>query len=84
MTGVVEGGQGLIILLVGLIGLAIAIWALVDAVSRPAAAFDAANSSKTLWIALIIVLSLVTGIIGIGVSIVYLVSIRPRVKAVMG
>ena len=84
MSGEIFGGQGLIVLVVALIGLAVPIWALVDAVLRPAAAFAAAGSSKGLWIALIIVFSLVTGIIGFVLAIVYLVSIRPRVQASTG
>ena len=34
-----------------------------------------------MWIALIIVFSLLTGIVGVVLSIVYLALIRPRVKA---
>ena len=65
-----------------LVHLVICIWALVDAASRPSAAFAAANSSKTLWIALIVVLWIFTGIVGLILAIVYLASIRPRVRAV--
>jgi succinate dehydrogenase hydrophobic anchor subunit len=57
------------------------VWALVDAASRPSAAFAAANSSKALWITLIVVFWLLTGIIGLILAIVYLASIRPRVRA---
>ena len=45
-------------------------------------AFKAAHSSKALWISLIAVLYLITGIIGTVLAIVYLAAIRPRVRAV--
>ena len=78
MTGEIFGLSGLIIILVFLV---LPIWALVDAISRPAGAFKAAGSSKGMWIALIVVFSLLTGIVGVVLSIVYLASIRPRVRA---
>ena len=64
--------------------LVIPLWALVDAISRPGGAFTAAGSSKGLWIALIVLFSIFTGVIGLLLGIVYLVSIRPRVKAITG
>lgn len=79
MTGEVFGLSGLIILLVFMV---LPIWALVDAISRPTGAFAAAGSSKGMWIALIVVFSLLTGIVGVVLSIVYLALIRPRVKAI--
>ncbi len=82
MTGAIFGVDGLILLVVGLIALVVSIWALIDAISRPAGAFTAAGSSKGTWIALIVVFWLLTGLIGTVLSIVYLASIRPRVRAV--
>lgn len=79
MTGEIFGLSGLIILIVFLV---LPIWALVDAISRPSSAFSTAGSSKGMWIALIVVFSLLTGIIGVVLSIVYLASIRPRVRAI--
>jgi hypothetical protein len=76
-------GVGGVFLIVVLAMLAIPIWAFADAVSRPSAAFAAAGSSKGLWITLIVVLWFLTGIVGLILSIVYLASIRPRVRAVM-
>ncbi len=83
MTGVFFGLDGVIVLLIGLVSLAIPIWALIDSISRPTGAFTAAGSSKGMWIALIGLGWLLTGIIGVVLSVVYLVSIRPRVRAVM-
>ena len=83
MIGVIFGVDGLIVLVVAMVTLVIPIWALIDSISRPGGAFAAAGSSKGLWIALIVVFWLFTGIGGIILSVVYLASIRPRVRAVM-
>lgn len=83
MTGVIFGLDGVLVLLIALVALIVPIWALVDSISRPTAAFTAAGSSKGMWIALIVLFWLFTGIIGVVLSIVYLASIRPRVRAVM-
>jgi len=83
VTGEVFGADGLIILVIALVTLVIPIWALIDAISRPGGAFVAAGSSKGMWIALIVLFWLFTGVVGVILSVVYLASIRPRVKAVM-
>jgi hypothetical protein len=81
MGAEIFGVDGLIIVAVMLVGLVVPVWAIADAASRPAAAFAAAGSSKGLWIALIVVFWLITGFIGLILSVVYLTSIRPRVEA---
>jgi hypothetical protein len=83
MNGAIFGLDGLFVLLIALVTLVVPIWALVDSISRPTGAFTAAGSSKGMWIALIVLFWLFTGVIGVVLSIVYLASIRPRVKAVM-
>jgi hypothetical protein len=83
MNGVIFGLDGVLVLLIALVTLIFPIWALVDSISRPTAAFTVAGSSKGMWIVLIVLFWLFTGIIGVVLSIVYLVSIRPRVAAVM-
>ena len=86
MVGEIFGADGLFILvflLLGIATLAIPIWALVDAGTKPSAAFDAAGSSKVLWIVLIAALWVFTGIVGLIVAIVYLASVRPRVQAIV-
>jgi hypothetical protein len=83
VTVVIFGLDGVFVLLIALVALVIPIWALVDSISRPAGAFTAAGSSKGMWIALIVLFWLFTGIVGVILSVVYLASIRPRVKAVM-
>jgi hypothetical protein len=82
MLGEVYGLDLVLVLLVLIVGLVVPVWAIVDAASRPSGAFSAAGSSKTMWIVLIVVGWLVTGLIGIILALVYLVSIRPRVRAV--
>jgi uncharacterized membrane protein len=37
-----------------------------------------------MWIALVAVFTFFTGLVGLVLAIVYLASVRPRVKAVMG
>jgi hypothetical protein len=72
----------LVMLVVGLATLVVPLWAIVDAASRPSAAFAVAGSSKAMWIAIIAVAWVLTGIVGLVLGIVYLASIRPRVRAI--
>jgi hypothetical protein len=73
-----------VITVLALVGLGVCIWAIADAASRPTGAFVAAGSNKAMWIALIAVFYFLTGVIGTILAVVYLVSIRPRVRAVTG
>ena len=59
--------------------LATALWALVDLTGRRTADLRAIGESKGRWIALISVSSLLVGIVGVILSLVYLASIRPRI-----
>jgi hypothetical protein len=83
VIGDVFGLDGLIFLVITAVTLVIPIWALVDSIARPSSAFSAADSSKGMWVALIAITWLLTGIVGLVLSIVYLASIRPRVRAMM-
>ena len=83
MIGAIFGVDA-IMLLFGLAGLVIPLWAIVDAASRPSGAFMAAGSSKSLWVSLILITWLLTGIIGFVLAVVYLASIRPRVRSAIG
>jgi Protein of unknown function (DUF2516) len=74
----------LIVFVIGLATLVVPIWAIVDAASRPSGAFAAAGSSKAMWIAIIAVAWVLTGIVGLILGAVYLGSIRPRVRAITG
>ncbi|MGA2036551.1 MAG: DUF2516 family protein [Acidimicrobiales bacterium] len=74
-------GMGVFFLIV-LGSLVVSIWAIVDAARTPTEAFLAAGSSKGMWITLIALLTLFTCIVGCILAIVYLTSIRSRVRAV--
>ena len=56
------------------------LWAIIDAVSTPPSTFRDAGSSKALWICLISVLYLLTVYPGIVLAIVYLSTIRKRLR----
>lgn len=83
------GASSLLLLSLGLGALALKIWALVDAISRPAAAFPAAGKlTKVAWI-VILALSVALGgtnvlglfgLLGLVAAIVYLVDVRPAVR----
>lgn len=84
MAGAIFGVDVVFLLVVLVVGLAIPLWAIIDAASRSSGAFLAARSSKALWISLILAGWLLTGIVGSVLAIFYLASIRPRVRAAMG
>ena len=84
MVGDIFGPDIFVVLIVAVAGLLVPIWAIADAASRPTGAFVAAGSSKALWITLIVVFWLVTGVVGFVLACVYLAAIRPRVKAISG
>jgi hypothetical protein len=78
------GLDGFVVLLIGLVIFFVPIRALADAISRTPCAFAAAGSStgrRIDLIDLIVLFWLITGIIGLGLAIVYLTSVRPRVRA---
>ena len=77
-------GPDIFFILIVLVGTAVTIWAVADAISRPGGAFAAAGSNKALWITLIIAFWLLTGIVGPILAVVYLANIRPRVRAITG
>ncbi len=83
------GASSLLLLSLGLGALAVKVWALVDAISRPAEAYVAAGKlTKVAWI-VILALSVVLGgrnvlglfgLLGLVAAIVYLVDVRPAVR----
>ena len=75
------GPDLLIVLVVLFCGVAVPIWAIVDAANRPAVAFYGAGFNKTAWIVVIVVASL----IGLGFFLggFYLLSTRPKVRRQM-
>ena len=68
---------GLLLLLMAL-GWGLMVWGLADAAGRPQSAWTAAEENKTLWVALQAIALVVP--FGFVIPIVYLVSIRPRVR----
>ena len=60
--------------------LGVSIWAIIDAALRPSEAFVAVRESKAMWLALIVIFSLSLFIVGFILALVYLLSIRPKVK----
>jgi hypothetical protein len=74
------GPDLIVVVFVVFIFLGVPIWAVVDAASRTSSSFIAAGSSKSLWIALILISLFVFGPISIILAFVYLVSVRPKVR----
>ena len=83
------GASNLLLLALGLGALAIKVWALVDAATRPGAAFPAAGKlSKPIWVAILVAAVLLGGanvmglfgLVGTVAAIVYLVDVRPAVR----
>ena len=62
-------------------GVAVPVWAVVDAANRPAAAFYGAKSNKTAWIVVVII----AWFIGLGFFLggFYLLFTRPKVRRQM-
>ncbi|MEJ5889727.1 DUF2516 family protein [Pseudokineococcus marinus] len=93
MSGVFAA-QGYVTLLLGLAVLAVCVFALVDAVRRPAGAFAAAGKlTKNKWVAILAVASLISfaGLGGLGLIVislvagaVYLADVRPALRSVGG
>ena len=65
--------------IVVLMGFAIPLWSIIDALSRPAAAFYGAGSNKTAWVIVLLVFTFVLGI-GLFLAAFYLVTVRRKVQ----
>jgi hypothetical protein len=77
-------GESLTILLViglGAVVIAVEVWAIIDAATRPHEAWEAIGANKALWITLIAVFAVACGIVGLVLAIVYLATIRPKLRA---
>ena len=78
-----------LLLVLGLAALGLKVWALVDACTRPQAAYVAAGKlSKLAWVAILVAAVLlggadvfgIFGLLGTVAAIVYLVDVRPAVR----
>ena len=78
MLADVFGADLLIILFV----IALPLWAIIDALSRPAVAFSAAGSNKTAWVIVLLVATFVFGI-GLFLAAFYLIQVRRKVRQQM-
>lgn len=72
------GAPELVILLFLAVPLILAIIVVIDAASRPREVWDATGQSQTLWIVLPLVLLFACGVGSLIASLVYLVSVRPK------
>jgi len=70
-----------VILAVAGVAIAVSIWAVVDASSRPSWAFEAAWYPKGVWIGMIAVLTVLSGV-GTLLAIWYFIRIRPIVVGI--
>jgi fucose 4-O-acetylase-like acetyltransferase len=86
----IYGPLGGFFLLVSLAMLVVKVWALVDAISRPAQAYEVAGKrTKVFWVVILVlsVIFLGIGILGLAAlvaAIVYLVDVRPALREVSG
>jgi hypothetical protein len=63
-------------------GFALSLWAIVDALSRPAVAFYAAGSNKTAWVIVLLAFTFFLGM-GLFVAAFYLVRVRWEIQQPM-
>lgn len=82
MTGVLVLTNAMLvgIAVLALAGLAVTLWAIIDAASTPSSTFRDAGSSKAIWIFVISVLYVLTVYPGIISAIVYLSITRRRLR----
>jgi hypothetical protein len=81
MTPATTFGPDALIIFIILVGIAVPLWAIIDAARRPAGAFFAVNSNKTIWIVVIAI----AWFFGLGFFLggFYLVFTRPKVRRQM-
>jgi vacuolar-type H+-ATPase subunit I/STV1 len=73
------GGAVVATLLAG-VPLALSVWALLDAAGRPEWAWALAGRRRVMWIAAIL-FGVLTLVVGLVISVVYLVRVRPEIAA---
>ena len=74
-------GPAEMIILVGiLVLLVLPVWAIVDALQATEAQWEAIGQQRTLWLVLIAAGTLCGGLIGTILAIVYLATVRPKLR----
>jgi Protein of unknown function (DUF2516) len=89
MSNLILGPINGFFLLVFVVIIAVKVWALIDALTRPAPLFEAAGKkSKTFWIVILAIAVVVNGfflgLAALVAAIVYLVDVRPAIKELRG
>ena len=79
MLAEIFGPDLLVVCFVAIAFFVVPVWAVVDAATKPSQAFAAAGSSKTTWILLVVLFTLLLGVVGFGLAVIYLAVIRPKV-----
>jgi hypothetical protein len=79
--GPAEFGVVVVVVVLAIAPLALGVWAIVDAASKPEAAWVATGKNRVTWIVLIAVFTFFCPLVGLVLSIVYLASIRPQLNA---
>lgn len=74
--------DGPTLMIFALLATVIPLWAVVDALTRPAVAFYAAGSNKTAWVIVLLIATFVLGI-GLFLAAYYLIGVRRRVRQQM-
>ena len=69
-----------LIILGVIIGIGVPLWGIIDAAQRPPESFQRIGSDKTRWIVIQAVLAVFLNLAGVIASIVYLTSVRPRLR----
>lgn len=76
-----EAGEALVIALVLVVVLVFPVWSLADATIRSNADFDRIGQSRVTWIVLLLIGTFCTGILGAVLGVYYLLSVRPKLRA---
>jgi hypothetical protein len=71
-----------ILVFLALICLGVSIWALADIAAKPESSFAGAGMSKVMWVVLIAVFIVVFAPAALVLSVVYLSSVRPKLRNV--
>jgi len=74
VTAEVFGTDGIVVLLVLVVLIGVPVWAIVDIARQPAMT----SGAKTGWILGLVVGTLLFGLVGLIVALVYLIGFRPR------